>query len=34
MTLGLVERLAAQSKRIADPLLREIAQGTWETVKA
>lgn len=34
MTLGLVARLARQRKRIAEPLLREIAQSTWETIKA
>jgi AcrR family transcriptional regulator len=34
MTLGLVARLAAQPKRIAEPMLREIAQGLWQTLKA
>jgi len=34
MTLGFVARLAAQPRRIAEPLLREIAQGAWEMVKA
>jgi TetR/AcrR family transcriptional regulator, repressor of fatR-cypB operon len=34
LTLGLVARFAGQQKRIAEPLLREIAQGTWEMVKA
>jgi TetR/AcrR family transcriptional regulator, repressor of fatR-cypB operon len=34
MTIGLVTRLAAQQKRINEPLLREIAQSTWEMVKA
>ncbi len=34
MTLGLVTRLAGQPKRLAAPLLREIAESTWELVKA
>jgi TetR/AcrR family transcriptional regulator, repressor of fatR-cypB operon len=34
MTLGLVARLASQQKRIAEPLLREIAEGIWRLVKA
>lgn len=34
MTIGLVTRLAAQQKRIAETLLKEIAQSIWEMVKA
>lgn len=33
MTLGLVLRLADQPKKIATPLLREIAESTWEMVR-
>jgi TetR/AcrR family transcriptional regulator, repressor of fatR-cypB operon len=34
MTLNLVARLAAQPKRIAEPLLREIAGNLWQALKA
>ncbi len=34
MTLGLIERLAARPKKIAESQLLEIAQSVWETVKA
>jgi AcrR family transcriptional regulator len=34
MTLGLVLRLADQPKKIAMPLLREIAESTWKMVGA
>jgi TetR/AcrR family transcriptional regulator, repressor of fatR-cypB operon len=34
MTVGLVTRLASQPKKISKSLLREIAEATWEAVKA
>ena len=34
MTLGLVARLAGLPKKIAEPVLREIAEGVWEMVRA
>ena len=34
MTLGVVTRLARQPKKIATPLLREIAESMWEMVRA
>ncbi len=34
MTLGLVERLADQPKPLPQPLLREIAESTWQSIKA
>lgn len=34
LTLNVVNRLASQPRRLPEPLLREIAGGMWETVKA
>ncbi len=34
MTLNLVIRLASQPRRLPEPLLLEIAESVWETVKA
>ncbi|HEY9128061.1 MAG TPA: TetR/AcrR family transcriptional regulator [Acidobacteriaceae bacterium] len=34
LTFGLVSRLASQKKKLAAPMLKEIAESTWEMVKA